>query len=285
MATDGNILDAVQRRIVSARRAGNLDVARFWISVLRHVIASSSVARPAWLDEQIVEATTAGCTTLGSLLGIERVAHTAVEKDWVVLVEAIAAGDARALDEVYQRTAPLVFALITGIGAGHPESAEDLTVAAFHDVWRRASTYEPEAGTVVGWVMNQARARAIDAHDGLAVGEGRSLVQFVPRPVDFRTEPAWVEVAPGISYELLSVDTERDRISMLVKLAAGAVYPPHQHAGVEELHLLHGEVVIDEKTLRAGAYLRSETGSVDERVWSAGGCTCVLTTSTRDVLR
>ena len=29
---------------------------------------------------------------------------------------------------------------------------------------------------------------------------------------------------------------------MLVRLAPGAAYPPHRHAGVEELHLLEGEL-------------------------------------------
>ena len=32
----------------------------------------------------------------------------------------------------------------------------------FHDVWRRASTYDRSGGSVVGWIMNQARSRAID---------------------------------------------------------------------------------------------------------------------------
>jgi RNA polymerase sigma-70 factor (ECF subfamily) len=32
----------------------------------------------------------------------------------------------------------------------------------FHDVWRRASHYDPANGTVLGWMMNQARSRAID---------------------------------------------------------------------------------------------------------------------------
>ena len=32
----------------------------------------------------------------------------------------------------------------------------------FYDVWRKASTYDPVNGSVVGWIMNQARSRAID---------------------------------------------------------------------------------------------------------------------------
>lgn len=61
--------------------------------------------------------------------------------------------------------------------------------------------------------------------------------------------------------------------------------PYHRHAGVEELYLLHGELMIDNKKLYPGDYNRAEAGTADQRVWSETGCTCVLLTSTRDVLR
>jgi len=61
-------------------------------------------------------------------------------------------------------------------------------------------------------------------------------------------------------------------------------YPPHRHAGVEELHLLHGELMIDDKKLYPGAYNRAEADTVDYRVWSETGCTCVLLTSYKDVI-
>ncbi len=98
-------------------------------------------------------------------------------------------------------------------------------------------------------------------------------------------EPAWKEVAPGISVKLLATDAERDRVSMLVRLKPGTDYPPHIHAGVEELHLLQGELWIDDRKLFPGDYNRAEPGTADKRVWSETGCTCVLITSTRDVLR
>ena len=98
------------------------------------------------------------------------------------------------------------------------------------------------------------------------------------------SEPEWEDVAPGISCKLLATDTERHRVSMLVRLAPGADYPPHTHAGVEELHLLDGELWIDERKLYPGDYNRAEAGTGDKRVWSETGCTCVLITSTRDIL-
>src|SRR5205807_5439636 len=59
-----------------------------------------------------------------------------------------------------------------------------------------------------------------------------------------------------ISCTLLAADTEKDRVSMLVRLAPGVAYPPHRHAGVEELYLLHGELMIDDKKLYPGDYNR-----------------------------
>ena len=62
-------------------------------------------------------------------------------------------------------------------------------------------------------------------------------------------------------------------------------YPAHTHAGVEELHLLDGELWIDERKLFPGDYNYGAPGTGDERVWSETGCTCVLITSTKDVLQ
>src|SRR5688572_20255724 len=42
------------------------------------------------------------------------------------------------------------------------ETAEEVTVDVFHDVWRRAAGYEPTNGSVLGWIMNQARSRTLD---------------------------------------------------------------------------------------------------------------------------
>jgi len=97
-------------------------------------------------------------------------------------------------------------------------------------------------------------------------------------------EPEWEEAAPGISCKLLATDTEKHVVSMLVRLAPGASYPPHTHAAVEELHLLEGELWINERKLHPGDYNRAEPGTGDSRVWSETGCTCVLITSAKDVL-
>jgi anti-sigma factor ChrR (cupin superfamily) len=98
-------------------------------------------------------------------------------------------------------------------------------------------------------------------------------------------EPQWEEPAPGIHCKLLSSDREFNRVTMIVRLDPGTEYPPHTHAGIEELHLLDGELWIDDRKLFPGDYNRAEPGSSDARVWSETGCTCVLITSPSDVLR
>lgn len=97
-------------------------------------------------------------------------------------------------------------------------------------------------------------------------------------------EPEWREVAPGISCKPLSADVERQVVGMLVRLAPRAEYPPHTHAGREELYLLDGELWIDERKLYPGDCNKATRGTADKRAWSETGCTCVLITSTCDVL-
>lgn len=232
--------------------------------------------------------------TLGDLLYANKAKAPVSEKEWVGLVRSIAGGDRSALQVLYTRTHRIVFTLLVRI-TNNRDTAEELMGDVFHDVWCRAAGYDPAGSSVVGWIMNQARSRAIDRlrlepRENRIKGDHADSPRTVTTPggspevLDAR-ESAWEEVAAGISCKLLATDAEKDRVSMLVRLAPGAAYPPHRHAGVEELYLLDGELIIDGKTLHPGDYNRAEPGTGDQHVWSETGCTCVLLTSTRDVLR
>jgi RNA polymerase sigma-70 factor (ECF subfamily) len=98
--------------------------------------------------------------TLGDVLYADKAAPVP-EKDWVGIVQSIAGGDQLALHALYERTHRIVFTFIVRI-TNDRATAEELTLDVFHDVWRRASTYDAAGGSVVGWLMNQARSRAID---------------------------------------------------------------------------------------------------------------------------
>jgi RNA polymerase sigma-70 factor, ECF subfamily len=107
-----------------------------------------------------MERTQKASATLGDVL-YAKSQPSVSEQDWAALVQAVAAGDQIALHALYERAHRPVFTLVMRITANR-ETAEELTIDVFHDVWRRASRYDAANGTVLGWIMNQARSRAID---------------------------------------------------------------------------------------------------------------------------
>ena len=99
--------------------------------------------------------------TLGEVLYANRSKVVVSEAEWVALVRSVSTGDQGALHALYERAHRAVFTFIMRITANR-ETAEEVTLDVFHDVWRRASRYQEADGTVLGWIMNQARSRAID---------------------------------------------------------------------------------------------------------------------------
>jgi len=78
-----------------------------------------------------------------------------------MLVERIAAGNAEALGDLYDRYGRVAFGMLYRMLPG-PEAAEEVTQDAFHAVWRRADSYRPERGRVRTWLLAICRNAAID---------------------------------------------------------------------------------------------------------------------------
>jgi anti-sigma factor ChrR (cupin superfamily) len=149
---------------------------------------------------------------------------------------------------------------------------------------RELEILRPVIDAFVSWPADVLRpAASLQGRLAHRIADETGGKPVLPPPTGWR-EPEWKEVAPGILCKLLATDAERQRVSMLVRLLPGVDYPPHTHAGVEELHLLDGELWIDDRKLYPGEYNRAEPGTGDKRVWSETGCTCVLITSTKDIL-
>ncbi|HEY7518825.1 MAG TPA: cupin domain-containing protein [Methylomirabilota bacterium] len=163
-------------------------------------------------------------------------------------------------------------------------AAVEAQLSACGDCRRELEILHPVVDSFVAWPTDVLRPSPVlweRLARRIAADSGREPLLHPPVPP---RGSAWEEAAPGIFYRLLGTDTATQRVTMLVRLAPGTDYPPHRHAGVEELHLLHGVLMVDDKRLHPGDYLRSDAGSVDRRVWSETGCTCVLMTSTQDAL-
>jgi ChrR Cupin-like domain len=168
--------------------------------------------------------------------------------------------------------------------------AGDLPAAQAHiascpDCQREVESLRPVVNRFVFWPADVLRpTTSLQGRLALRLAEETGKEPVLPTARQW-SEPEWEQVAPGIECKLLATDTERHRVSMLVRLAPGARYPAHTHADAEELHLLDGELWIDGRKLVPGDYNYGAPGAGDERVSSETGCTCVLITSTEDVLR
>jgi RNA polymerase sigma-70 factor, ECF subfamily len=77
------------------------------------------------------------------------------------LVSRAAAGDERALGELYDRYGGLAFSLASAIVGEHAD-AEEVVADAFAQMWRSASAFDPSRGSVAAWVATIARTRALD---------------------------------------------------------------------------------------------------------------------------
>jgi anti-sigma factor ChrR (cupin superfamily) len=162
--------------------------------------------------------------------------------------------------------------------------AVEAQIAACSECREELDALQPVIASFVSWPTDVLRPPATlwdRLARRIAAETGQEPVSPAPRRP---AEAKWEDVAPGISVKLLATDAENHRVSMLVRLAPGTDYPPHRHGGIEELHLLDGELMIDDRKLRPGDYSRAEAGGVDRRVWSETGCTCVLITSAKDIL-
>jgi anti-sigma factor ChrR (cupin superfamily) len=164
-------------------------------------------------------------------------------------------------------------------------AAAETHIASCPDCQRELESLRPVVNQFVSWPTDVLRpTTSLQGRLALRIAEETGKRPVLP-PTRQWSEPEWEQVAPGIECKLLATDTERYRVSMLVRLAPGASYPAHTHAGVEELHLLDGELWIDERKVFPGDYNYGAPGTGDQRVWTETGCTCLLVTSTTDVLR
>jgi quercetin dioxygenase-like cupin family protein len=164
------------------------------------------------------------------------------------------------------------------------KSAAEAQIAACPDCTKELATLRPILAAFRAWPSDLIPP-SDSSWERLAqriAGESKSGAPSATTPEWI--EPGWIEAAPGISVQILATDPATHRISLLVRLAPGTDYPPHEHGDVEEVHLLDGELLVDAKVLHPGDYVKAAAGSTDRRVRTRTGCICVLVTSSKDRL-
>jgi len=178
-----------------------------------------------------------------------------------------------------------VFLYVLQALPAHDMASVEAQISSCEDCRQQVKSLRPVVQSFVGWSAAEVLRPAESLWNRLSkrIASEEGTQPFVPRS-ERPPKPEWEQAAPGIHVKILAKNTENDSVSMLVRLDPGTDYPGHTHAGVEELHLLHGILKVDQRTLYPGDFIHNEAGTVDHRVWSETGCTCFLMTSTEDAL-
>jgi len=137
------------------------------------------------------------------------------------LLERCARADERALHELYELVAPLLFATLTRI-LRRRALAEEALQDVFVSIWQRASQFKAARGSPMAWMMSIARYRAIDLlrHERL----GPVSVPDVPERVELESPPA--EEAPwlppvGVMERCLGLLNDRQRNCLELAFVGG----------------------------------------------------------------
>src|SRR5437764_15188873 len=125
-------------------------------------------------------------------------------------------------------------------------AAAEAHIAACPDCRRELESLRPVVDRFVSWPSDVLRpTTSLQARLARRIAEETGKEPVLPpvRPgKQAWSEPEWEEVAPGIECKLLATDTERHRVSMLVRLTPGLSYSAHTNACVDELHIHNGEL-------------------------------------------
>ncbi len=81
--------------------------------------------------------------------------------DDIALLEAVAAADLDAFQQLYDRHAPALFGLALKI-LGNRADAEDALQETFVQVWKTAASFDRARGKPISWLILLTRSRAID---------------------------------------------------------------------------------------------------------------------------
>ncbi len=87
----------------------------------------------------------------------------------------------------------------------------------------------------------------------------------------------WRETnVPGVRSRNLFVDRELNRVTLLLKLEPGVVFPDHEHPGVEECLILEGDLELAGKTLHRSDYIRIPKGGQHGVPRTRSGCVLLV---------
>ena len=163
------------------------------------------------------------------------------------LIADLVQRDQAALGELYDRYAPLVYALALRV-LGQPRDAQEAVGDVFHQVWQQARRYDGR-GSVHAWIFTIARSRAVDRLRARQRQEARE------QPLDpGEAQPLAAADAPGPEQLALQSDRRRQVLQALDTL-------PHAQRQAIELAYFGGLTHVE-----IAQQLREPLGTIKTRI-------------------
>jgi RNA polymerase sigma factor (sigma-70 family) len=181
------------------------------------------------------------------------------------LINAIAEGAEWAMEPLYERYNRVLYSLAYRMVADH-QVAEDLLQDAFLSIWRRASSYSPQSGTVRSWLISIVHHRTIDYLRAVRRRAGLREVTWEEVELDERTAfpDVWEEALRSVQSAqlraaLLNIPSEQRVVIELAyfqgwthsEIAAGCEIPlgtvkARMRLGLSHLKVLLVQMGVDE---------------------------------------
>lgn len=120
----------------------------------------------------------------------------------------------------------------------------------------------------------ETRAAQHAHHHGHAEEEQEGL--FVLRYGNVRW---WPTGLPGVKEHTLLADKKNNRRTTLLKMAPGSFIPDHDHAGIEEVLMIEGDLSIGDEKLGPRDYFRITPGARHGEPRTTKGCICLVFSS------
>lgn len=98
----------------------------------------------------------------------------------------------------------------------------------------------------------------------------------------FADQGAWMDIAPGVRAKMLNMDSDRQRVTALVRMEPGSRYDNHRHTRTEELVVIEGSCYCGGKLLQKGDYHRAEAGSIHLDTYTDDGSLMLIITSVQN---
>ena len=116
-----------------------------------------------------------------------------VDPDVTNLIASVANGDRAAFASLYDALSPTIFGVVRRV-LRDPSQAEEVTQEVFVEIWKQATRFDAERGSVRTWAVTIAHRRAVDrvrseqSHRERQVTVGAASLEVPPSPEDDAVE-------------------------------------------------------------------------------------------------